>query len=223
MRCPGRRPRLTFEFRLRWPTQLEAAGRFTHMVKCARIIAPGKLGAATQPHFIRPRWVSTLDLQARPLPVHLVRGCGPLRAYGEVHSHIEPGKLGAAIPTASHPRPSWAADEIECRVRLKLGWFGTETRICISQACPRINPGTSEGHGCVRFGVRGRLRGQGGRSRLTFKHGPRRSMFAGGIGVWRQLSQWPVRLRLASHFRFAGHLSETAAHFRVWGNFSSIT
>jgi hypothetical protein len=41
-------------------------------------------------------------------------------AWCEVRAHIAPGKLGAATPTAFHPRPSWAPDEIECRVLLML-------------------------------------------------------------------------------------------------------
>jgi hypothetical protein len=32
-----------------------------------------------------------------------------LRAICEVRAHIAPGKLGAATPTAFHPRPRWAA------------------------------------------------------------------------------------------------------------------
>jgi hypothetical protein len=38
----------------------------------------------------------------------------PFRTYCEVRAYIAPGKLGAATPTASHPLPSWAPDEIEC-------------------------------------------------------------------------------------------------------------
>jgi len=37
-----------------------------------------------------------------------------------VRAHIAPRELGAATPTALHARPSWAPDEIECRVLLKL-------------------------------------------------------------------------------------------------------
>jgi hypothetical protein len=38
----------------------------------------------------------------------------------EVRAYLAPGKIGAATPTAFHRRPSWAPDEIECRVLLKL-------------------------------------------------------------------------------------------------------
>jgi hypothetical protein len=44
-----------------------------------------------------------------PSRVHLIRGRRPLGACSEVRAHIAPGKLGAATPTAFHPRPSWAA------------------------------------------------------------------------------------------------------------------
>jgi hypothetical protein len=50
----------------------------------------------------------------------VVRGCRPLRAYCEVRAHIAPGELGAAAPTAFHPRPSGVLDEVECRVLLML-------------------------------------------------------------------------------------------------------
>jgi hypothetical protein len=52
----------------------------------------------------------TLDLQA-PSSFHATRGRWPLRAYGQVRAHIAPGKLGAASPTAFHPRPP-GADKI---------------------------------------------------------------------------------------------------------------
>jgi len=50
----------------------------------------------------------------------MLRGRRPLRAYCDVRAHIAPCTLNAATPTAFHPRPSWAPDEIECRVLLKL-------------------------------------------------------------------------------------------------------
>ena len=34
--------------------------------------------------------------------------------------HLAAGKFAATTPTASHPRPRWAPDEIECRVLLML-------------------------------------------------------------------------------------------------------
>src|SRR5580693_676222 len=49
-----------------------------------------------------------------------LRGCRPLRAYGEVRAYIAPGKLSAATPFPFHPRSRWAPDEIECRVLLML-------------------------------------------------------------------------------------------------------
>ena len=52
--------------------------------------------------------------------VNVVGTCGPLRAYREVRAHTAPSEIGAATPTAFHLRPSWAPDEIECRVLLKL-------------------------------------------------------------------------------------------------------
>jgi hypothetical protein len=52
--------------------------------------------------------------------VHPVGGCRPVRAYGEVRAHIASSELGTATPTAFHPRPSGAPDEIECRVLLML-------------------------------------------------------------------------------------------------------
>jgi hypothetical protein len=59
-----------------------------------------------------PRWLS----RVLPAAVPVLGGYRPLRAYCEVRAHM----LGSAPPTAFHPRPSWAADEIECRVLLKL-------------------------------------------------------------------------------------------------------
>jgi hypothetical protein len=49
----------------------------------------------------------------------VIGGCRSVQACREGHAHLarEPG---AATPTASHPRPQWAPDEIECRVLLKL-------------------------------------------------------------------------------------------------------
>jgi hypothetical protein len=47
-------------------------------------------------------------------------GRRPLGALCEVRAHIAPSKFGVAAPTAFHPRPSWAPDEIECRVLLNL-------------------------------------------------------------------------------------------------------
>src|SRR5580692_1660186 len=46
---------------------------------------------------------------ARSLRSGKLRGCRPLRAYCAVRAHIAPSELGAATPTASHPRPWWAA------------------------------------------------------------------------------------------------------------------
>ena len=43
-----------------------------------------------------------------------------LRVCREMRPHPARRELFAATPTAFHPRPSWAPDEIECRVLLKL-------------------------------------------------------------------------------------------------------
>jgi hypothetical protein len=52
------------------------------------------------------------DLRGSPSSLH-VAGCRrPLRAYSEC--------ARIPTPTAFHPRPSWAPDEIECRVLLML-------------------------------------------------------------------------------------------------------
>jgi hypothetical protein len=44
----------------------------------------------------------------------------PLRACRELQSHPARRKLLAATPTAFHPRPPWAPDEIKCWGLLKL-------------------------------------------------------------------------------------------------------
>ena len=77
------------------------------------------LGAAAQPDSMR-RPGGRPRFPCGPSLVHVVIGHRPLRAYCEVRTHIDPGKFGATAPTAFHPRPSWAANEIECRVLLKL-------------------------------------------------------------------------------------------------------
>jgi hypothetical protein len=46
-------PRVTFEFLLRWSTWSEPAGRFEHIVKCARILRPVNWAPQPQPHLIR--------------------------------------------------------------------------------------------------------------------------------------------------------------------------
>src|ERR1700735_4453287 len=74
-----------------------------------------KLGAATPTAFhIGPRWAATFNFR------WVGAAGGPLRAYCVVRAHIAPVGLSAATPTAFHTRASWAADEIECRVLLKL-------------------------------------------------------------------------------------------------------
>jgi hypothetical protein len=78
--------------------------------------APQPLTAQHSP----PGWASTFNLSGSSSSVHIVRGCRPLRAYREVRAHIAPRKLAAAAPTAFHPRSSWAANEIEGGVLLKL-------------------------------------------------------------------------------------------------------
>jgi hypothetical protein len=52
--------------------------------------------------------------------------------------------------------------------------------------------GGSGGYGCGRIGVRGRRRDPNGSPHLTFDFVPRRSMFAGVMGTWRQLAR-PMR------------------------------
>jgi hypothetical protein len=62
---------LAFEFLPRRSTSPAAAGRFGHIVKCARIWRH-ELGAATQQHFIRVSCALGLDpLPERAIDVHL--------------------------------------------------------------------------------------------------------------------------------------------------------
>jgi hypothetical protein len=73
----------------------------------------------------RPRRAATLNFRTHPSMLGMVgarvrAAGGPLRAYREVRAHIPPRELNATTPTALHLRPSWAPDEIECRVLLKL-------------------------------------------------------------------------------------------------------
>jgi hypothetical protein len=103
------------------PSQFSSSWPFRAHREMRTHLAGREFGSATPTAFHpRPRRVSTLKLQAPPSSVHVVEGRRPLRAYWEVRTHIDPGKLGAAAPTAFHPRPSWAPDKIKCRVLLKL-------------------------------------------------------------------------------------------------------
>jgi hypothetical protein len=90
-------------------------------VKCGRIRLAVSWSPQTQPHFIRgpagrPLLTFTIPCRRSRSP----EGCRPLGAQREVCAHIAPSKLGAAAPTAFHPRPSWAPDEIVCREPLEL-------------------------------------------------------------------------------------------------------
>jgi hypothetical protein len=92
-----------------------------------------KLLAATPTAFHpRSRRPSTLNLQGPPSSLHVAGGRRPLRAYCEMPAHIAPSELGAATPTAFHPRPSWAPDEIECRVLLKLRYTNPTSALATS-------------------------------------------------------------------------------------------
>jgi hypothetical protein len=80
-----------------------------------------KLRAATPTTFHpRSRRPSTLNLQDPLSSLDVAGGCRPLRAYGEVRAHSASGELSTATPTTFHPRSSWAANEIEGGVLLKL-------------------------------------------------------------------------------------------------------
>ena len=48
------------------------------------------------------------------------RVCRPLGHIVKCARILAPCEFGAAAPTEFHPRPSWAPDEIECRVLLML-------------------------------------------------------------------------------------------------------
>jgi hypothetical protein len=66
VRRPGGRPRLSFQFRLRRSASSEAAGRFAHIVKRARIFRPVSPRRKSRPHSIRrPVGIQTAD---RPAP-----------------------------------------------------------------------------------------------------------------------------------------------------------
>src|SRR5580700_7549837 len=96
---------LGFRVPLRWSTWSEPAGRFGHMVKCARP-ALGKFDAAAPAAFhSRPRWGYTPKLQAPSSSVHVVGGRGLDRTYGEVRAHLATDKVGVADRRAAfHPR-----------------------------------------------------------------------------------------------------------------------
>jgi hypothetical protein len=94
----------------------EAAGRSGHAVKCGRIRLAVSCSPQPQPHFIRgpggrPRLTFKLLPRRSPL-------WDPAGRLGHIVkcAHIAPSKLG----TAFHPRSSWAANEIEGGVLLKL-------------------------------------------------------------------------------------------------------
>jgi hypothetical protein len=72
-----------------------------------------------------------LGLQVPRSSVYVVGGSRP-RARGEMRAHSGTSKLGAATPTAFHPRPSWAPDEIECRVLLKLPYTNPSPTLATS-------------------------------------------------------------------------------------------
>jgi hypothetical protein len=99
--------------RYTWPG---AADHFGHIAKCARIRRPVSWAPPLQPQFQLRHLRASEVRVCVPSTVHMVRGCRPLRAYGEVRAVLTPGTLGAATPTAFHPR-AW----LTCaRIRLAL-------------------------------------------------------------------------------------------------------
>jgi len=83
IRRPGGCPRLAFQFLPRRPMSSEAASRFGHMVKCARIWRP--VSWAPQPN---------RTSSAVPAGGHAWLTSSPLvvRAFGEVRAHLAPGE-----------------------------------------------------------------------------------------------------------------------------------
>jgi hypothetical protein len=77
-------------FSVRDPSRVSRACVLTPRTRDRARIAPFAGGgarrksgpAAPAAQHSRPRWVGTLNLQASPSSVHVVRGCRPLRAYG---------------------------------------------------------------------------------------------------------------------------------------------
>jgi len=78
IRRPDGRPRLAFEFLPRRCTWSEPAGRFAHIVKCARMLRPVSWAPEPQPHFIRGPggrhfdWKGVID-PGEKVPCHPVR------------------------------------------------------------------------------------------------------------------------------------------------------
>jgi len=96
-------------------------------------MAAGKFGAAAPAEqHTPPRRASTLGVRVPPSSASVIIGRRPLRAYCEVRAHIAPSKLGAATPTAFHPRPSWVPDEIKCGVPLKLPYTNPSPTLATS-------------------------------------------------------------------------------------------
>jgi len=68
--------------------------------------------------------------------------------------HLAAGELGAATTTAGHPRSLGVAHQIPAKLGLR-----PEARISLAAGVAQDqSPETSEGYGCGRFGMRGRLR-----------------------------------------------------------------
>jgi len=129
IRGPGGFSTLTFKFLPRRAPCSEAAGRFGRLVKCARNLAIGEVGATTpNGMFIRAtiaemrvhlarresgaaasaaqhsrsRWAATLGFQAPPSSVQVVGGRRPV---GEMRPHPARRESRAAAPAA---QPRWA-------------------------------------------------------------------------------------------------------------------
>jgi len=93
---------------------------FAHLVKCERIsLRRTGRRTASRNELLPPGGCWRLAFESLPPRSTLVRGCRAVRAYCEVRSHLAPGKLDAAIPTAFHPRPravdrhSWSIFQIQ--------------------------------------------------------------------------------------------------------------
>jgi hypothetical protein len=105
IRGPGGRPRLTFEFLLRWSTWSEPAGRFARIVNCAHLV-PGEIGAATPPAF-HPRPPVGVAHSICTRSPHFPRaGVPPRINRGRPPRGMGAGDLACAAVCALHAQPS---------------------------------------------------------------------------------------------------------------------